>query len=242
MKICVAQTKPIAGDIQSNIDGHKKLLDLIIAYGADIIIFPELSLTGYEPKLSKKLATNQNDYRLDDFQIIADAKQVTIGVGIPIRDNENVYIGMVIFQPYKTRQTYSKQYLHSDEEEFFVRGQNFIGLMGNKANIALAICYELSVPEHSEQAFSSGAEIYIASVAKSASGVDQATKRLSEIATKYSMTVFMSNCLGPSDDFESIGKTAVWNEKGLLLAQLNDANEGFIIFDTDSKELIEKMI
>jgi predicted amidohydrolase len=49
MKICAAQTRPVRGDIQTNIDNHKKLIDLAVSNGADIIIFPELSLTGYEP-------------------------------------------------------------------------------------------------------------------------------------------------------------------------------------------------
>ena len=63
MKICVAQTRPVKGDIQSNIDNHKKLIDLAVSFGADKVIFPELSLTGYEPHLAKELATNQDDCR-----------------------------------------------------------------------------------------------------------------------------------------------------------------------------------
>jgi predicted amidohydrolase len=47
MKICVAQTRPIKGNIQSNIVNHKKLIDLAVSNGAVIVIFPELSLTGY---------------------------------------------------------------------------------------------------------------------------------------------------------------------------------------------------
>jgi predicted amidohydrolase len=242
MKICVAQTRPIKGDIQSNIDHHKKLIDLAISNGADIVIFPELSLTGYEPKLAKALATNPDDRRFDDFQKISNSKQMTIGVGVPTKDNTGVCISMVLFQPHQARRMYSKKYLHPDEEEFFVSGQNFPSLKINKIDIALAICYELSVPDHAEKAFKSGAEIYIASVAKSVNGVDKASKRLSDIAHKYSMTVLMSNCVGPSEDFESAGKTAVWNDKGLLVGQLNDTNEGIIIFDADTQELIEKMI
>ena len=68
MKICAAQTKPVKGDIQSNIDNHKKIIAMAVSNGADIIIFPELSLTGYEPELSKELATSQNDSRFDVFQ------------------------------------------------------------------------------------------------------------------------------------------------------------------------------
>ncbi len=242
MKICVAQTRPIKGDIQSNIDNHKKLIDLAVSKGADIVIFPELSLTGYEPKLSKELATNQDDSRFADFQKIADTRQITIGVGVPTKNNTGICISMVLFQPHKARQTYSKKYLHPDEEEFFISGQSSIGLIGNKTNIALAICYELSVPEHAENAFKSGAEIYMASVVKSVNAVDKAIKRLSDIANKYSMTVLMSNCVGQSDGHECAGKTSIWNNKGLLVGQLNDTNEGIIIIDTDAQELIEKTI
>ena len=80
MKICVAQTRPIKGDIQSNIHNHKKLIDLAVSSGAEIVIFPELSLTGYEPTLAKELAINEDDSRLDDFQKISDTQQITIGV------------------------------------------------------------------------------------------------------------------------------------------------------------------
>jgi predicted amidohydrolase len=127
---------------------------------------------------------------------------------------------MVIFQPYQARQTYSKQYLHADEEPFFMSGPSSPGLIEGRPNIGLAICYELSIPEHAERAFANGADVYVASVAKSASGVDQAVKRLAGIAQTYSVPVFMSNCIGPSDDFESAGKTSVWNREGLLIGQL----------------------
>lgn len=38
------------------------------------------------------------------------------------------------------------------------------------------------------------------------------------------------------------GKTSVWNNKGWLVGQLNDTNEGILIIDTDTQELIEKTI
>jgi predicted amidohydrolase len=242
MKICVAQTKPIKGDIQSNIGNHKKLIDIAVFNGADLVIFPELSITGYEPELSKELATNQDDNRFDDFQMIADTKQITIGVGVPTKNNTGICISMILFQPHKARQTYSKKYLHSDEEEFFISGQSYTGLISNKTNIALAICYELSVPEHSENAFKGGAEFYIASVVKSVNQVEKAIETLSAIATKYSMTVLMSNCVGQSGGMECGGRTSIWNSKGLLVGQLDDTNEGVIIIDTDTQELIKKTI
>lgn len=242
MKICVVQAKPITGNIRLNIENHKKLIDLADAGGAGLIIFPELSLTGYEPKLAKELATDQEDVRLEIFQNISNNKNVTIGVGVPTKNDNGICISMILFRPRKSRETHSKKYIHPDEEEFFIGSISQDGVIGHKPKIALAICYELSVPQHSEDAFRNGAEIYLASVAKSANGVERAVKTLSGIANKYSMTVLMSNCIGNCDGEVCGGKTSVWNKKGTLLAQLNDKNEGIIIFDTDTEELIERIV
>jgi predicted amidohydrolase len=242
MKICVAQTRPFKGDIQNNIDKHKELIDLAISNGANMIVFPELSITGYEPELAEELATHKNDNRFDDFQKISDTKQITIGVGVPIRTPTGIYISLVIFQPQKARQLYSKQYLHSDEEPFFVSGQNATGLIKIETNIALAICYELSVPQHSENAFKSGAEVYIASVVKSIEGVEKAIQNLSNIANKYAMTVLMANCIGECDGYECGGKTSIWNNKGVLVGQLDDTHEGILMIDTNTQAITQKVL
>jgi predicted amidohydrolase len=238
MKICVAQTKPVKGDIQRNIENHKKLIDQAASYGADIIIFPELSLTGYEPTLARELATSQDDKRFDDFGKISDVRRITIGVGVPTKNSEGTCISMILFQPGKARQTYSKKYLHPDEEFFFVSGQNITVLKVEQVNLSLAICYELSVAEHSENAFKHGAEIYIASVAKFVNGIDGAIKTLSEIASQFSMMVLMSNCVGPSDGADCAGKSSVWDNTGALVGQLDDFHEGILIIDTTNHEII----
>jgi predicted amidohydrolase len=242
MKICVAQTRPVKGDIKSNIESHKKLIDLAVLNQANTIIFPELSITGYEPELARDLATNKEDVLFDDFQHIADTKKITIGVGVPLKNNNGICISMIVFQPNKPRGVYSKQYLHPDEEKFFVAGENTVGLIGEKSNIALAICYEISVAEHSENAYKSGAEIYIASVVKTIHKIDLAIKNLSEIASKYSMIVLMSNCVGQANGNQCAGKSSIFNDKGLLLAQLNDTDEAILVIDTDTQEITQNAI
>jgi predicted amidohydrolase len=242
MKITVAQTRPVKGDIKTNIERHKKMIDLAITHGADMIIFPELSITGYEPELAKGLATDQDDNRFDDFQHISNTDQITIGVGVPTKSATGLCISMFIFQPHKARTTYSKKYIHPDEEPFFISGQNFGSLAGTNPIVSFAICYELSIAAHSENAHNYGAEIYIASVAKTAEGVEKAHKTLAEIAGKYSMTVLMSNCVGHCDNFESSGNTAIWNNTGKLAAQLNNSDEGLLIIDTATQYITERIL
>ncbi len=106
---------------------------------------------------------------------------------------------MIIFHPQKPRTIYSKKHLHPDEEVFFIQGNDISGLLEFKKNMALAICYELSVPDHAEKAYQCGAQIYLASVAKTVHGVEKSIPRLSEIANKYSMITLMANCVGEFD-------------------------------------------
>ncbi|MCY7421001.1 MAG: carbon-nitrogen hydrolase family protein [Chitinophagaceae bacterium] len=242
MKISVAQTKPIKGNISANIDTHKKLIKLAISYKTDSIFFPELSVTGYEPKLAQDLVTNQDDPKFDDFQEISDTNKITIGLGVPTKTNSGIQISMIIFQPDRPRQTYAKQQLHADEFPYFSNGEKQIILTVDNINIAPAICYESLQTNHADNANKLGAEIYLASVAKSKNGIDKAMAHYAAVAKKFAMPVLMSNCVGYCDNFESVGKSSVWTKQGNLVAQLDDRLEGIIIFDTETEEIIKQTL
>ncbi len=118
---------------------------------------------------------------------------------MPTNSNSGIKISMLIFQPNSPRQTYSKQQLHSDEFPYFVNGEKQIILTVDNKKIAPAICYESLQADHSDNAKKLGAEIYVASVAKSQNGIDKAIKHYPEIAQKYSIPILMSNCIGYCD-------------------------------------------
>ena len=71
---------------------------------------------------------------------------------------------------------------------------------------------------------------------------DTAIERLSGIARQCSVSVLMSNCVGFSDGSHCAGKTSAWNNRGALLGQLNDADEGLVVFDTETQQAIERVI
>ncbi len=231
MKICAVQYKPVKGNIDKNIERHLSSLEIAVRHGADTIIFPELSLTGYEPALAKSLATTVNDKRLDVFQSFCDQHGVTVGVGMPTTAHTGIHITMIVFRPGIARETYCKQYLHADEEPFFVSGRGSIGFLAGK-QIALSICYELSVPAHAAHAHKQGASIYLSSVAKTPSGMDKAITTLSQTATSYNMAILLSNCVGMADGELCGGRSFAMNKQGTILAQLDEHHEGIILLDT----------
>jgi predicted amidohydrolase len=231
MNIAAAQIASIRGDAPANIARHLALAELAAAQGAGMVIFPELSLTGYQPIIADEVAMLEDDPRLHPLQALADSRRITLCVGAPLVAGDKPTISLLVFQPGMTVRVYSKQYLHADEEPYFMIGDDYVRLNSPGGRIAFAICYELSVPQHAADAHAEGASIYLASVAKTHSGVIKAHTRLAEIAREYRMTVFMANCVGPCEDTVGGGQSAVWNAQGERLAVLDDSAEGLVIYD-----------
>ena len=84
--------------------------------------------------------------------------------------------------------------------------------------------------------------MYLASVADSMNDIDRVTARLSTIAREHSMFVLMSNYVGTCNGWAAAGKTSVWNKKGELLSQLDDASEGIIVMDTETHDVSKRTI
>jgi len=242
MRICVAQSRSVKGNIKINIKKHLRLIKYALFEKVDIIIFPELSLTNYEPQIAKDFVSDQWGSKLSEVQKISDTDNILIGVGIPTKSNRGLHISMLIIQPDKPQLTYSKQILHSDEYPYFVSGKEQIILEVQNVKLSPAICYESLQEDHLKNALKLGAEIYIASTTMPKKGTLKALDHYSNMAKKYKIPVLMSNSIGPCDDFESVGQSSVWDEHGNLIGQLDSENEGILIYNTSTEEVTKKQI
>lgn len=232
MKIAVVQIRPTAGRIAHNINIHLRWIDQAAAEGAHLIIFPELSLTGYEPTLAAGLAMTADDPRLDRFQARSDQTDAVIGIGLPTpHPHGGVCISMILFRPHSAPLIYAKRHLHVDEYPYFVAGDNFPVLPVGPYKVGLAICYEIAVETHAQAALMAGADVYIASVSKHRRGMNDAAANLRKLAASHRIPTMIANNLGPSDNFLASGGTAVWDATGTLVQQLDDQREGFLIFE-----------
>jgi predicted amidohydrolase len=232
MLIAAAQTKPVKGDIKKNIESHLVLIKQAVASKADAVFFPELSIIGYEPRLADELATTAADSRFTVFQQQANDNNISIAIGLPVKNNDGIQICMAVYQPQQPPQTYAKQHLHGSETPWFVNGSGQIFLSVKEAVVAPAICYELSVPAHAEFAVNNGASVYIACTVNSFNGVDKDLNHLAAIAAKYHIPVLMSNCIGITGEYNCAGKTSAWDVEGNLITQLDSEHEGLLIMDT----------
>ncbi|MCB0756627.1 MAG: carbon-nitrogen hydrolase family protein, partial [Flavobacteriales bacterium] len=189
MRICIAQTRSVKGHVERNIRNHLNFVEQAIAHGSQLIVFPELSLTNYEPSLAQQFVSDTDDSIFQPFQELADNHGITIALGAPTKAANGLHISMLIFQPKQERTVYSKQLLHADELPYFVGAENQSCFSIEGTNIGFGICYETLQLEHFINAKEQGAEIYMASVAKSDSGVEKAVKHFSEVSETYNTPI-----------------------------------------------------
>ncbi len=242
MKIALAQLASVGGKVLVNIKKHIQFIEKCAAYDATLIVFPELSITGYEPTVAKKLAKKSDDPQWDIFQELAIKYNIVISIGMPTISSRGICISNLYFSPNTPRQVYSKRYLHEDEKPYFISGihSHFIEIGNEK--IAPAICYESLLSHHIEAAHSQGTKIYLANVAKPQSGIDKAEDYFPVVARKYQMTILMVNTIGKSDDFISVGKSAIWNTQGEKIGLLEKDKEGILILDTVENNVLQIVV
>lgn len=242
MRIVAAQLRPVGGDVAANLAEHLAVIDRAARCGADLIFFPELSLTGYEPRLAASLAMDAGDPRLDVFQQLSERHELVVGVGLPLRSAAGVQIGMVFFRPGSQRTTYAKRHLHEDELPYFVQGAEPVLLQIRSLRLAPAICYESLLAAHAAEAAGLGTDIYLASVAKPQGSLQRALLHFPDIARRHRLQVVMVNSVGPCDDFISAGGSAAWNHRGELQACLGNEHAGSICveYGADGLETVRR--
>lgn len=231
MKIALVQIEAIPGNIEKNTEKHLDFIERASLHHPDLIAFPELSLTGYEPNLATALAMDENDVRLEVFERCSQRHGVSIAVGFPLRSPEGIYIGMVIFHPDGKKQVYRKQMLHDEEKPFFIAGSGQVLIEIKELKVALAICYEAFQELHLLRCLDRGADIYLATASKHFDGVRAAYRFIRENAPKHSIPMLMANSVGHCDNFLSAGGTSIWSAKGILLQQLGYSEEGILHFE-----------
>lgn len=237
MKICLAQLHSYKGEIKRNIDNHLRLINQADKFQPDLIVFPELSITGYEPVLAEEVATDEKDSRFEVFFKAAREKQCSIAVGVPLRKEANICICLLFFHPDGSCDRYAKQYLHADELPYFTCGREQFYLSRGRDKAAFGICYESLRPEHFATAKAAGANIYIASVAKPEGGMKKGLVYYPKTAAAGAVPILLVNNVGFCDNFMSVGQSAVWDENGVCRGQLDEEREGILFYDTLTGEL-----
>jgi predicted amidohydrolase len=243
MIVAAAQTKPERGDINANLLDHYRLIELASDNGAQLIVFPEMSITGYERENADQLAFSADDSRLDHLRKLAVENQISIIAGAPIKIDSELFIGQFVISPDDSVSIYTKQFLHPGEEVYYKSSFDYNPIIEiENERISFAICADIDNPLHPENACKNKTTTYIASIFFSPNGIQQAHDSLRNYAKKHNMNVLMSNFGGDSWGSPSGGRSAFWNNNGELIAQMEDSNSGLLIVEHKNNSWTAQLI
>ncbi|MGL6002922.1 MAG: carbon-nitrogen hydrolase family protein [Plesiomonas sp.] len=213
--IALAQTHPLKGDIEHNLSKHLGYISESASHGADIVIFPELSITGYEPDLLASLALSPSSSVVSDLVNAAIKCKIIVIAGIPLaNDDEKPYIASLIAFPSGKKVFYRKQYLHESEESFYSAGSENFSFSCNGFTLYHGICADFSNEQHWNDARIASADIYLSSVLISKNGLESDFELLSERAKLNRLNVALVNSVGITGGWNSAGCSGAWNSDG----------------------------
>ena len=238
MSICIAaaQSPSIAGDIDANVRIHLRFIEAAQAEGVELLLFPELSLCGYELPLLRDCQLLQDDARLAPLRAAAVATGMRIIAGAPLGDGDDALpcIAAISFLPDGTTTVYRKQYLHPGEE-LYARpgpmGAHCQELHGQR--YAQAICADAGHDRHAADAAAAGASIYLAGVLISEAGYAKDAAKLQRYAGDFGMGVLMANHAAPSGGYAVAGRSAWWQAGGTLKAEVPGPGNALLIVGRD---------
>lgn len=241
MKVAVAQISSVKGDIKVNISTHLRVIETASKLGIDFVVFPELSLTGYEPELASELAFSEDYKRLLPLIKSAASSKIHIGIGAPILSCGLPYLGLFIIHPTSVIESYKKIHLHPGEENFFRNGEQHHLLEIEGVKIANAICADTNQVGHAKTCVDLGANVYMAGVLISKNGYDADTATLKTCSQEHGILVAMANYNKTTGDLAAVGKSAIWF-KGELLASANTTQSALVIAEKQDNNWVGQVV
>lgn len=243
MIIAAAQTAPVRGNIPANLVQHYRLIKEASEHNVRLLVFPELSITGYERELAHNFIFTIDDDRLDHLRDLAREYSMIIIAGAPVETHGQLYIGSFVIQADGSLSLYTKQFLHDGEDQFFSSCFDHDPVIKlEEETIRLAICADIENVKHPEKAAAGGSTLYLASIFYSPGGIGGALQLLSQYASRYQMAVLMSNFGGDSWGSPSGGQSAFWNKEGELITKASASGEELLVIEKLNGEWSGKVV
>lgn len=229
-RIAAAQIASVRGDPATNVKAHLTAIEFAAEQQVSVLIFPELSLTGYEPDLAAQLELHANHELLVPIQTLATEKRVSVVVGAPLQNpNGTPSIGAILIDLDGSIHEYRKMHLGGDEAKYFQPGSNPVMFDQSDQKIGLAVCADSSQSSHPESYAKNNCSIYAAAVFLTEAWYRKDAVRLADYAARHSMLVVMANHANSIGTYASIGKSSIWSDDGRLLAQAADNRRALVV-------------
>ncbi|GJQ48668.1 MAG: NAD+ synthase [Candidatus Kuenenia stuttgartiensis] len=256
MKVALAQINPVVGDFENNVRKICSFIEQAKRKHADLVVFPELAVTGYPPKdfLDVPAFVDHNLKALRD--ITQQVSGIAAIVGFVDRNRQSygklVHNAAAFIQDRQIVSVHHKSLLPTydvfDESRYFEPACSIAPIQFNNYTLGISICEDIWNDEEFwtrplyetdpiEKLISKGANVII-NISASPFTVEKhesiRLRMLTHDANKYKVPFIYVNQIGGNDELVFDGSSAVINAQGKRIAQAAAFGEDLIVVDLEN--------
>src|SRR3954464_10123474 len=245
MKVALAQINTVVGDVWGNLEKASDALRQAVDGGADLVAFPELTMTGYPPEdlLLRPSFIKDNLDALEEF-----AGRVPEGVAAAIGFvdlNGDLYNACAVVSGGEVLHRYHKRYLPNygvfDENRYFREGARAPILKLGSALVGPSVCEDIWYPGGPPREQSLGGAGVLLNVSASPYHRLKGASRermLGVRASDYGCYVLFCNLVGGQDELVFDGRSAVFDPDGSVIARARQFEEDLLLLDIPPEEAL----
>jgi NAD+ synthase (glutamine-hydrolysing) len=248
VRLALAQINSVVGDLEGNRKLILERLEEARAGGAELIVFPELAVTGYPPE---DLLLRPGFIRAAESsveRIAREARGVSVLVGAPHFDRD-LYNACYVCAAGEVKAIYRKRFLPNygvfDEERYFASGRDLILLEHGETLVGPTVCEDMWQPGPPATDLAlAGAELLV-NISASPFYVGRDREREEMFVTRArdnSCFVAFCNSVGGQDELIFDGHSVVLDDEGTVIARAPGFEEALLLADIEPKEVIGRRL
>jgi NAD+ synthase (glutamine-hydrolysing) len=240
VRIAAAQINTVVGDLEANARSILDAYEAAASAGADLVVFPELTITGYAPEdlLLRPAFVAGAAETLE--KVAARTDQCTAVIGFPQRSGD-LYNAAAVCSMGRVQGVYRKQHLPNyavfDERRYFTPGAG-AGQLFEVAGVrvGVSICEDAWTADGPMRAqAAAGADLLVNLNASPyyAQRLREREAMLAGRASELTKPVVYTNLVGGQDELVFDGASLVFDDHGLLVARARQFTDDLLIVDLD---------
>lgn len=235
MKIAAAQISCVLGDLAANLAKIREYSERAKKAGAELVVFPEMTDTGYSMPVIQKCATSWKDGAVQQIQRIASDHAVAIVCGVSEKEGSAIYNSqLVVGSTGKIIAKYRKIHLFrappNDETKCFSPGKDLADFQSGDMRFGLSICYDLRFPEiYRKLALDRNVNAFVVSSAWPFPRPHHFRYLALARAIENQCYVIAVNRVGIDDGVTNCGTSAIVDPYGILIAAASPDREELLL-------------
>ena len=249
LRVAAAQIDVVVGDLSGNVDRILEAYEAAEAAGADLVVFPELTITGYPPEdlLLRPAFVAQAGEALD--KLAARTGRCAAVVGFP-QSGRDLHNAAAVCAHGRVHGVYRKQLLPNyavfDDQRYFTPGTDPGPLyVVAGVRVGVSICEDAWSPTGPILAQAAGGAEVIVNLNGSPYYAGRLAERETMLATRAadaSVPIVYANLVGGQDELVFDGGSLVFDEQGLLVARARQFEEDLLVVDLDVRPTFRKRL